>query len=106
MAWHMSTRLRPIGPGSGSLMPQMPHMSADLLGLVVVSVPGEALESALARAADVIMNECAPARGVGRRERPGDLGVVARPAPEGAGGRRLVREEARRGAVRPDGVER
>ena len=37
---------------------------------MVVAVAGEALESVLARAADVIMNECAHARGVAAAKAP------------------------------------
>src|SRR3954447_25317769 len=101
----MSTRLRPIRPGVGSLMPQIPHISADLLGCVVF-VPGQTLERVLACSADVIMNECAYARCVRSGEGLRDVGVFRRHALHGTRRPGLVREQAIRGAMTPDGVER
>ena len=75
-------------------MPQIPHIQL-ISSALWSAVPGQALERVLARAADVIMNECAHARGVRRGERPGDLGVLGGHALDGAGRPRLVGEEAR-----------
>jgi hypothetical protein len=86
-------------------MPQIPHMTADLLGRVVF-VPGQAVERVLARAADVIMNESANARGVRLAKCTRDVGMLGRHALDGAGRPGLVGEQPVRRAMRPHRVER
>ena len=82
-----------------------PAHSADLLGLVVLG-PGQALERVGACCADVIMNECAHARGVRLGKCVGDRSVLGGQPLDRAGRQRLVREQPLGGAVRPDRVER
>ena len=73
-------------------MPQIPHIQL-ISSAVWSSAPGQALERVLARTADVIMNECAHARGVRGGERARDVGVLGGHALDGAGRPRLVGEE-------------